>query len=110
MNKSWSPITEVQLKEIINYQLKECTDKQKEIYNKYCIDLERAPIERYGKIEYVFIVAKRGEEVMYYEDVEEGFNFSRMSPSGKILEHGCNQDELKYSLSYWIDKNSEESM
>jgi hypothetical protein len=49
----------------------------------------------------VFIVAKNGAEAMYYEDVEEGFNFSPISENGEILEPGWNQDELKYALWRW---------
>ena len=46
-------------------------------------------------------MAKRDNEVMYYEDVEDGFNFSPLSTNGEILEHSCNQHELKYALRRW---------
>ena len=38
---------------------------------------------------------------MYYEDVEEGFNFSAISRDAGILERWCNQDELRYALLRW---------
>jgi hypothetical protein len=46
-------------------------------------------------------VARKGDEVMYFEDVEDGFNFSPISAEGKILEHWCNQDELQHALRRW---------
>ena len=58
--------------------------------------------ERYGLIEEVFIVAQRDNEVMYYEDIEDGFNYSPLDQNGKILKPWCNQDELKVALWRWI--------
>jgi hypothetical protein len=52
----------------------------------------------------VFVVAARqGDEVIYWEDVEEGFNVSPVGEGGRILEHLCNQDELRHALNAWID-------
>ena len=62
-----------------------------------------APILRYGQIENAVVVARRGDEVIYWEDVEEGFNLSPVSPDGQILEHWSNQDELRFALNAWID-------
>jgi hypothetical protein len=62
-----------------------------------------APITRYGNSDTVVVVARNGNEVIYYEDVEDGFNVSAVGPGGEILEHWCNQDELKFALNYWIE-------
>jgi hypothetical protein len=64
--------------------------------------LRQAPIERCDVIKNVFIVAQCWNEVMYYEEVEDGFSFSIIDENGKILEHWCNQDELKYALWHWM--------
>jgi hypothetical protein len=34
----------------------------------------------------VFVVARNRDQVIYYEDVEDGFNVSLISPEGWILE------------------------
>lgn len=98
----WKPITRAELEELIQEQLDECELEQKATFEKYRVLLRQAPIERYGKLEHVFFVARNNDEVMYYEDVEEGFNFSPINADGKILEHWCNQDELKHALWHWM--------
>jgi hypothetical protein len=35
--------------------------------------------------------------------VEDGFNVSPTDSNGEILEHWCNQDDLKFALDYWIE-------
>jgi len=51
----------------------------------------------------VVVVARKGQEVIYWDDVEEGFNVSPISERGQILQHWCNQDELRHALNAWID-------
>lgn len=97
----WKPITKGELEALIEGQLSECSSNQKEIFNKYRIPLEEHKIVRYGKDEKVFVVALRGNDAMYFEDIEYGFNFSPLDEDGTITEHWCNQDELKYALSRW---------
>ena len=70
-------------------------------YARYRIEPLQAGIDRGEGTEYVFVVARNGAEVMYYEDVEDGFNFSRLGVHGSILEPGCEQDPLKWSLQRW---------
>jgi hypothetical protein len=98
---AWKPATKDEVEAIIAADLRECTAAQRETWKRYCVPLRSAPIERYGKSEHVFIVAQRGNEVLYWEDVEEGFNFSELGPNGEILEHSCNQDGLQYALNKW---------
>ena len=52
----------------------------------------------------VVVVARNVNEVIYYEDVEDGFNVSPLGPRGEILEHWCNQDELRLALNCWIGR------
>ena len=44
------------------------------------------------------MVARKGNEVIYYEDIEGGFNVSPVGPDGEIPEHRCNRDELRFAL------------
>ncbi|HVK56027.1 MAG TPA: hypothetical protein VM532_13485 [Burkholderiales bacterium] len=102
----WQPITEPELQELIENQLLECSVEQRVVFEKFKVPFQKAQIRRSGTLEEVFIVAKNGAEAMYYEDVEEGFNFSPISEDGEILEPGWNQDELKYALWYWTQSGS----
>jgi hypothetical protein len=70
---------------------------------KYRVELFSAPIVRYGRTESVVVIARNGDQVIYYEDVEDGVNVSPISPDGQVLEHWCNQDELRFALNTWIE-------
>jgi hypothetical protein len=100
--EAWQPISAVELGELIARQLRDCEPELIAAFERYKVTPFRAAIDRYGREEHVFVVARRRDEVMYFEDVEDGFNFSRISPEGKILEHWCNQDELKHALRRWV--------
>ena len=75
-------------------------------FKRYAVELYVAPILRYGDMQNAVVVARRGDEVIYWEDVEEGFNVSPVSPDGRILAHWCNQDELRFALNAWIEGRS----
>ena len=105
MNK-WRPISKSELEELIEAQLRECNSEQKVVFEKYRVPLHKARILRSGNAEEVFVVAKNGSEVMYYEDIEQGFNLSPISDSGEILSPGWEQDELKYALLHWLSDRS----
>jgi len=103
----WQPIAESELNELIENELKECSPELVKVFQTYRIDPVRLPISRNGDdTDFVFVAAKRDNEVMYYEDIEDGWNFSPLSEEGRILEHWCNQDELKYALLHWAEKAS----
>jgi hypothetical protein len=99
---TWKPASAEEVEAIVEEGLKDCTPEKQEIFRRFRVPLRHAPIERYGKLEYVFIVAQRENEALYWEDVEEGFNFSPVDDSGRILEHWCNQDDLCQALTHWL--------
>jgi hypothetical protein len=35
--------------------------------------------------------------------VEDGFNISPIGADGTVLEHWCNDDDLRFALNAWID-------
>jgi len=101
----WAPITKNELQDIIDQQLSECTHDLIAIFNEYRVPLILAPIVRYENVEGVFVVARKNNNVLYFEDVEEGFNFSPINEEGLILEHWCNQDSLRFALQKWLSNN-----
>ncbi|PKM42931.1 MAG: hypothetical protein CVV05_16455 [Gammaproteobacteria bacterium HGW-Gammaproteobacteria-1] len=103
--EEWHPISQSSLERLIQAELTGFSEEQKEIFERFRVAPYKAPIQRCRKSEEVFVVAKNGTEVMYYEDVEESFNFSPVSEQGEILQSGWNQDELKYALWHWIQKS-----
>jgi hypothetical protein len=98
---TWQPITASELSELVSRQLTECEPGLRKVFEQYRVEPYRAPFASEGALESAFVVAKRGNDVLYFEDVEEGFNTSPLSKDGRILEHWCNQDELKFALRKW---------
>jgi len=101
-----APATIAEVNEIVAKDLKACDAEQLAAFDKYRIEPFSAPIVRYGRTESVVVVARKGDQVIYWEDVEEGFNLSPISPDGQVLEHWCNQDELRFALNAWIEGRS----
>jgi len=99
----WRPASVEEVKSIVNSDLSACDDEQIATFRRYAVEPYVAPILRYGAMETVVVVARKGEEVIYWEDVEEGFNVSPIGEGRRIREHWCNQDELGYALNSWID-------
>ena len=98
----WEPITKVELVTLIDSEIKKCTiTKYVEVFNKYKVEPYQVEIDRSGKIENVFVVAENGNEVMFYEDVEEGFNISSINENGIISEYSVNQDECWVAAKKW---------
>ena len=99
----WQPATIDYVKQLIERDLLDCDGEQLALFKRCAVVPYTAPITRYGNNETVVVVARNGAEVIYYDDVEGGFNVSPVGLSGEILEHWCNQDELKFALNYWIE-------
>ena len=99
----WKPTTTEEVKSIIQRDLEKCDVEQRETFRRHAVEPYFTSIQRYGNLDTVVVVARRENEVTYWEDVEEGFNVSPLTEDGRILEHWCNQDELRFALNTWID-------
>lgn len=49
-----------------------------------------------------WVVGLIGQTVVWYNDIEDGFNRSRFSTFGTIDDYWCNQDELEVTLQYLL--------
>jgi hypothetical protein len=45
-----------------------------------------------------WVVGIVGQQVVWYNDIEGGFNISRYDAPGEIAEYWCNQDELNHTM------------
>jgi hypothetical protein len=45
-----------------------------------------------------WVVGIIGQQVVWYNDIEGGFNLSRYDGPGEIAEYWCNQDELNHIM------------
>jgi len=64
--------------------------------------LIKIPPQKWQEMEYgsegggFWVVAIFGNAVVYYNDIEEGFNLSPYDTYGHISEYGCEQSELDW--------------
>lgn len=49
-----------------------------------------------------WVIAIIGSTVIWYNDIEDGFNRSSYTHVGQIDDYWCNQDELEITLRYLI--------
>jgi hypothetical protein len=50
----------------------------------------------------VLVVAQANDGVLYFDDVEFGFNISPVDQSGRILTPGGSQNTLKAAVVEWF--------
>jgi hypothetical protein len=99
----WRPASAEGVKKIVPDDLPECDDEQLAAFRRSAVEPYPASILRYGEMGSVVVVARKGDEIIDWEDFEEGSNLSPVAPDGRVLEHWCNQDELKLALNGWIE-------
>lgn len=98
----WKPATIEEVRQIVQRDLASCSHEQLSLFERYRIQPYVAPIVRSGNLESVVVIAQRGQEVIYWEDIEEGFEVSPLDSNGRILETGCNQNDLRIALDAWV--------
>ncbi|UYC12217.1 hypothetical protein [Xanthomonas sp. CFBP 8445] len=99
---TWKPITADGLSQLIERELAGFNTTQQEAFKQIKMAPRATPIVRGGNVESVFVVPEHGDEVMYYEDVEEGFNVSLLDSTGFIANPGSEQWELSHALHHWL--------
>ncbi|MBF0202014.1 MAG: hypothetical protein HQK66_12020 [Desulfamplus sp.] len=97
-------IDTTELSKVLQSNLLECTVEVIKCFDSYKLQIPRRLMLK-DLSESFFVVAIKGEEALYYEDIEEGFNISKISPEGYILEHWCNQDSLNRAVRKWVEED-----
>ena len=95
----WQPISLAELQELVANELQRCTQNQKEAFARFQVPFYLVPIYRFRNLESVWVVAKLPPGLLYYEDVEEGFELGVLDEDGALQDHGCNQYELSHVLA-----------
>ena len=93
----WTPITLTELNKLIKPE--EFDSSVTQLWELIKIEPEKWQETEYGNEgEGFWAVAIFGKNVIWYNDIEEGFNISSYTVYGKIDYYYCNQDELKHVL------------
>ena len=86
---NWKAAAIEQVQQIVERDLAYCNRDQVALFERYRVQPHFAPIVRLGSRESVVVIAQRGAEVIYWEDVEEGSEISPIDLNGEILEPGA---------------------
>ena len=96
---SWEPITQQELKKKLDEAVLRMDSNQRKLWNIIKIELEKWSEPTNGAAGNGFwIVAIFGNKVIWYNDIEEGFNCSPYTKFGTIGEYWCNQDNLEWTI------------
>jgi hypothetical protein len=100
----WKPIAETDLKARVAQGKARMNPSQLRLWEAVRIDPEKWQQHPYGDPGLGFwVVALVGRTVIWYNDIEEGFNRSRYSAYGTIDDYWCNQDELELTVQYLMN-------
>jgi hypothetical protein len=100
----WKSISAAELRAVIAQDLSACSPEIHQWFEAHRIPLRPASIRRSGVLESVFVVAQQGSSILYYEDVEEGFNISSLTVDGEIAKPGYEQWDLRTALWNWTQQ------
>jgi hypothetical protein len=99
---TWQPASIQAVASIVERDLKGLVEQQLDVFRRFSVEPYRAPISRYGEIESVVVVARHGEKVIYWDDVEEGFDVAMIDDAGRIVPSSASQDPLAVAINRWI--------
>ena len=88
-----------ELEALVAAQLSECTPSQQATFTRYRVPFYEVPLHRLGKIESALVVAHLPSGLLYFEDVEEGFEVAVLGEDGALPDQGCSQFELRHVLT-----------
>ena len=95
----WQPIPLYELKALIAQQVVECSPETRVLFEVNAIAPQKWALSPWGDDGGGFwIIAIIGKCVLWYNDIEEGFNTSSFTQEGTIEPYRCNQDTLHTAL------------
>lgn len=100
----WKPIAEPALLARVSQAEARMTPAQRRLWEAVRIPPEKWRQDPYGNAGAGFwVVALIGSTVIWYNDIEDGFNRSRYAAYGRIEDYWCNQDELEVTIAYLMN-------
>jgi hypothetical protein len=99
MPKMSKPISLADLVATIDKDLDDCMPELRALYERSGICPEKWTCSQWGEHTGGFwAIAVLDNRVLWYNDIEEGFNVSPFSHWGEIGDYVCNQDQLRWAL------------
>jgi len=100
----WQPISESKLWDEINGAEARMSPQQDRVWAAIRVDPQKWQLQPWGAPGNGFwVVAILGQVVLWYNDIEDGFNCSRYSEHGVISDYWCNQHDLEHAVQRLIN-------
>jgi hypothetical protein len=97
----WKPISRAALDELVAKELLASTPEDRALFARAAVTPTKWQLSPWGDLGGGFwVVAVIDDRVLWYNDIEEGFNVSCFTTRGTIpsTEYWCNQDKLRWAL------------
>ncbi|WP_282628984.1 hypothetical protein [Empedobacter sedimenti] len=94
----WTPISLKELNTIIETSVAVMDTEVLSFWNSIKIVPEKRQAPTYSDNDYFWVVGKTEKYIIYYNDIEEGFNISLENNLSYIEVTSAEQDELHFSL------------
>ncbi len=104
----WTPISFEDFSELFEREKKSLNTTLAKLLDYIGIPVVSEKIERHNQIENVWVVAETKEIVLFYDDVEEGFEIGRKNGKGIIICEYANQWTLEMALNNLKEQISEQ--
>lgn len=104
---SWKPINETEFSRLFDQQYDALDVGERKLFDRYRVRPWKAIIRRSASAgdEHVLVVAQTDSGVLYFDDVEYGFNISCVDESGRIVTPGGSQNSLKEAVEEWFGQS-----
>ena len=101
---TWKPITEQDFKSLFDEQYEALDERQRQAFEQCAVPWWQATLRRseeYGD-EKVYVVAQKDDGILYFDDVEYGFNIATIDDDKKIIQPGGAQYTLREAIERWF--------
>jgi len=106
---NWRSITEAELLELIEAEVAVLTPARSSVWNRVRITPEKWQLSPEGDLGGEFwVVGLHDGRAIWFNDIEEGFDWSPFSERGALLEYGANQFELTHVMQQLIEAGADE--
>lgn len=98
---TWQPLAELELWDLMNEAWDRMSIEQRRLWEQIRVSPTKWKLDPWGDQGGGFwVIAVIGNTVLWYNDIENGFNRSKYSTIGTIDEYCCNQDELEWTVQF----------
>jgi hypothetical protein len=101
---TWNAIRDAEFAALFDEQYTALTPAARARFERFRVPFWKAIIRRSEAAgdEAVVVIAQVGKGVLYFDDVEYGFNVSTVDDGGRVLQPGGSQATLAEAIEAWF--------